>query len=298
MGFLASYLACFKDFAKGISMKTLRTIFSYTATFTLIFLFGIQSYSLKAEDLAVKITTNKGVIEAKLFPEKAPQTVSNFVTLARSGFYNGLIFHRVIPKFMIQTGDPKGDGSGGPGYSFSDEFGKDLKHDKAGILSMANSGPDTNGSQFFVTVAPTPHLDNKHSIFGEVTKGLDVAIGISEAKTDGSKPVETIKMEKVEIIGDFKPQEIKKVAQLGDKDLEDMTKKEVETLLSKISEAQKYGKLEKLTFKGGRTRGKMAQVAFDADFAKNKGTQIVLLGEVNNKKFETQQFQFGVEAPK
>lgn len=273
----------------------LRTTLSQVLLLGLTAAITLAPKAAQAEDLTVKITTTKGVIEAKLFPDKAPQTVSNFVTLAQKGFYNGLIFHRVIPKFMIQTGDPKGDGSGGPGYSFADEFNKELKHDKAGLLSMANAGPDTNGSQFFITVAPTPHLDNKHTIFGEVTKGLDIAVAISEVKTDGTRPVEPIKMEKVEVIGNFKPQEVKKIAQLGDKELEELTKKEVETLLTKIAEAQKYGKLEKLTFKGARTRGKMAQVAFDADFAKSKSTQIVLLGEVKDKKFETQQFQFGLE---
>src|SRR5690242_7255053 len=102
-------------------------------------------------DVKVKITTTMGVIEAKLFAKQVPKTVSNFVELARKGFYNGIVFHRVIPDFMIQTGDPKGDGTGGPGYSFNDEFVPELKHSKPGMLSMANAGPNTNGSQFFIT---------------------------------------------------------------------------------------------------------------------------------------------------
>ncbi len=156
------------------------------------------------KELKVKITTNMGVIEGKLFHDKVPKTVENFVTLARKGFYNGIVFHRVIPKFMIQTGDPQGNGTGGPGYKFADEFHKDLKHSKAGIFSMANSGPNTNGSQFFITVAATPWLDGKHSVFGEVTKGEDIAIKISEAPTAaGDRPAKEIKMEKVEIIGDW-----------------------------------------------------------------------------------------------
>jgi cyclophilin family peptidyl-prolyl cis-trans isomerase len=135
------------------------------------------SFDAMAEEnnLKFKITTSMGVIEGVLFHKEAPKTVPNFAKLARSGFYNGIIFHRVIPKFMIQTGDPKGDGTGGPGYSFADEFGPGLKHAKPGLLSMANAGPNTNGSQFFITVAPTPHLDNRHAIFGEVTSGYEIA---------------------------------------------------------------------------------------------------------------------------
>jgi peptidyl-prolyl cis-trans isomerase B (cyclophilin B) len=114
------------------------------------------------------IKTNRGDIRLKLHDDKAPKTVANFEKLASEGFYDGLKFHRVIADFMIQTGCPQGTGTGGPGYKFNDEFHKDLKHDKPGVLSMANSGPNTNGSQFFITHVPTPWLDKKHSVFGEV----------------------------------------------------------------------------------------------------------------------------------
>lgn len=114
------------------------------------------------------IKTNRGEIRLELFEDKTPKTVANFVKLAEEGFYDGLKFHRVIDDFMVQTGCPKGTGTGGPGYQFEDEFHPDLKHNKPGILSMANAGPGTNGSQFFITHVPTPWLDGKHSVFGQV----------------------------------------------------------------------------------------------------------------------------------
>ena len=115
----------------------------------------------------------------KLFAEEVPNTTNNFVFLARDGYYDGVTFHRVIPGFMAQGGDPTGTGRGGPGYQFADEFHPSLRHDKPGILSMANAGPGTNGSQFFITFVPTPHLDNHHAVFGEVIEGMDVVNAIS-----------------------------------------------------------------------------------------------------------------------
>ena len=125
-------------------------------------------------ELTAVITTNRSDITLKLDADQAPLTVANFVNLAQRGYYDGLTFHRVIPNFMVQAGDPTGKGSGGPGYKFNDEFHESLKHDAPGVLSMANSGPNTNGSQFFITHKPTPWLDNKHSVFGRVTAGQDL----------------------------------------------------------------------------------------------------------------------------
>lgn len=124
------------------------------------------------------VQTSDGDIILQLFADKTPNTVNNFVFLAREGFYDGVIFHRVIENFMVQGGDPTGTGRGGPGYSFADEFHPELRHDGPGILSMANAGPNTNGSQFFITHVATPHLDGKHSVFGRVTGGLDVLMAI------------------------------------------------------------------------------------------------------------------------
>jgi cyclophilin family peptidyl-prolyl cis-trans isomerase len=126
------------------------------------------------------LNTDKGEITLALFADKTPKTVNNFVFLARQGFYDGTTFHRVIADFMIQGGDPTGTGRGGPGYRFDDEFHPKLRHAKPGILSMANAGAGTNGSQFFITHVPTPWLDNKHSVFGEVTQGMDVVNAIKQ----------------------------------------------------------------------------------------------------------------------
>jgi len=127
-----------------------------------------------------RLKTGKGDIIVELFADKAPRTVNNFVFLSREGFYNNTTFHRVIKDFMIQGGDPTGTGRGGPGYRFQDEFHPDLKHDGPGVLSMANAGPNTNGSQFFITHVATPWLDGKHSVFGRVIAGMDVVLAIPE----------------------------------------------------------------------------------------------------------------------
>jgi peptidyl-prolyl cis-trans isomerase B (cyclophilin B) len=128
----------------------------------------------------VTIETSRGTIELELYPEYAPKTVNNFVFLAREGFYDGVVFHRVIANFMVQGGDPTGSGRGGPGYRFEDEFdGNPLRHER-GVISMANAGPGTNGSQFFITHAPQPHLDGRHTVFGKVTTGQDVVDAIQQ----------------------------------------------------------------------------------------------------------------------
>ena len=160
--------------------------------------------STEREGIAVTaeatIETTKGTIVAELYGQEASQTVENFIKLAKQGFYNGIIVHRVIPNIMIQTGDPTGTGRGGPGYTFADEFSPKLKHDKPGTLSMANAGPNTNGSQFFITVKPTPWLNGKHSIFGRVIQGQDVVEAIANAPRDAQdRPNDTIKMTSVTI---------------------------------------------------------------------------------------------------
>ena len=168
-----------------------------------------------AEPLYATLKTNMGTIVVRLYDDKAPKTVENFVGLAtgtkewtdpktgekvKRPLYNGTIIHRVIPGFMIQGGDPLGRGTGGPGYRFADESSPELRHNKAGILSMANAGPNTNGSQFFITLGPTPHLDNRHSVFGEVVKGQEVALAIAGVPRDSrDRPSKDVVLKEVVI---------------------------------------------------------------------------------------------------
>ena len=154
-----------------------------------------------SENRKIKFTTNKGVFVAEMFEDKAPLTTKNFIELVEKGFYDGIIFHRVIDGFMIQGGDPTGSGMGGPGYKIKDEFGEGLKHDDEGILSMANAGPNTGGSQFYITLAPTPWLNGHHAIFGKVVEGMDVVRLIGVVPTDfRDRPREAVTMEKVEVV--------------------------------------------------------------------------------------------------
>ena len=145
-----------------------------------------------------RMETDKGTMVIELFADKTPMTVNNFVFLSREGYYDGVIFHRVIDNFMVQGGDPTGTGRGGPGYKFGDEFNSSLKHDKQGILSMANAGPGTNGSQFFITHGPTPHLNGKHTVFGQVVEGLDVLMSIP-ARDPGNVNAPAVKIIRVTI---------------------------------------------------------------------------------------------------
>jgi peptidyl-prolyl cis-trans isomerase A (cyclophilin A) len=170
-----------------------------------------------SDDLTATLHTSEGDIEIRLFDERAPRTVENFVGLATGDrewedpetgetrtdpLYEDIEFHRVIPDFMIQTGDPTGTGRGGPGYTFDDEFDPELRHDSAGTVSMANRGPDTNGSQFFITLDAQSHLDDKHAVFGEVAGGMDVVEAIGGVETDPSdRPIETVLLESVEVHG-------------------------------------------------------------------------------------------------
>ena len=167
-----------------------------------------SDYKEDIDRVTAVFETNQGTFEAELYAKECPETVWNFINLAegrqdtsREGnFYDGLIFHRVIAGFMIQGGCPSGTGTGGPGYKFDDEFDTSLRHSSEGILSMANAGPGTNGSQFFITLGPTPHLNDNHSVFGKVTEGMDLVKKIGSTQTGpGDRPMEDVVMEKVTI---------------------------------------------------------------------------------------------------
>ena len=151
---------------------------------------------IESKNRIAVIVTNMGTMEFELYEDKVPITANNFISLAEQGFYDGVIFHRVVKGFVIQGGDPTGTGTGGSGNTIPDEFVPELKHDSLGVLSMANSGPNTGSSQFFVTLAPTPHLDGKHSIFGKLIKGEDVLLAIGSVEVDnGDRPLTDVTME-------------------------------------------------------------------------------------------------------
>ena len=154
-----------------------------------------------SENRKIRFTTNKGEFIVEMFEDKAPKTTKNFIELTEKGFYNGVVFHRVIDGFMIQGGDPTGTGMGGPGYKIDDEFGEGLQHDDEGVLSMANAGPNTGGSQFFITLAPAPWLNGHHAIFGTVVEGMDIVRLIGVVPTDfRDRPKDPVIMETVEVI--------------------------------------------------------------------------------------------------
>lgn len=153
------------------------------------------------QNRVAEFDTSMGKFKVELYEDKAPVTAGNFIKLVEKGFYNGVIFHRVIAGFMIQGGDPTGTGRGGPGYTIQDEFNPDLKHTSEGMLSMANAGPNTGGSQFFVTLAPTPWLDGKHAIFGKVIEGMDVVKQIGATQTDQyDRPATPVVINKITIL--------------------------------------------------------------------------------------------------
>lgn len=177
----------------------------------MVFLMGIGAAEAKAQggegNVANRFAifaTSEGTFTVELFEDKAPLTTKNFIDLAETGFYDGLIFHRVIDGFMIQGGDPTGTGMGGPGYEIPDEFHPDLKHDSEGVLSMANAGPNTGGSQFFVTLAATPWLNGRHAVFGKVVRGMEVVRTIGKVDCDlGDRPLVEVVMKKVTIIDEL-----------------------------------------------------------------------------------------------
>ena len=235
-----------------------------------------------ADELKATLKTSLGDVELKLFPDKAPKTVSNFVELARAGFYDGKAFHRVMPGFSVQTGDPTGKGGGGPGYCFADEFGDGLFHDKPGVVSMVNTAPGSNGSQFLITLVPAKVLDRRSPIFGEVTSGLDVVQRIVVGTT----------LEKVEIVGDVTLTPLDKVPELTLQQLREKVKPGVAKVLAGLGQTLHLGALESFELTEARSRCAESQVSITAEFEKAGGARLLLYGKSDGTTYEVEQLQW------
>lgn len=258
----------------------------------LVLMLSLSPSAVIAADVLAKITTDHGVIAIRLFHDKTPRTVSSFVTLARQGFYAGTVFHRVVPGFVVQGGDPLGTGAGGPGYCFADEVVPELKHAKAGMVSMANTGPDTNGSQFFITLAPVPTLDGKHTVFGEVVDGHAVLDKIAAVKTKASRPVQDVKIIKIDVTSEYAPGPVDKIPTLKESELEGALKSKVEDLVAKVGDSLGLGKPGAITFESSRVKCADAQASYRLDFASSKSAKLLVFGRATPKGFDIRQFQF------
>jgi peptidyl-prolyl cis-trans isomerase A (cyclophilin A) len=243
-------------------MKLMTRTVQFLALFVLLTAAACQDKYPDLEDgLFAEIITNKGTMVAKLEYKKVPVTVANFVALAEGNhptvkeeykgkkYYNGLTFHRVMDKFMIQGGDPTGTGSGDPGYKFPDEFDQDLRHDKPGVLSMANPGPNANGSQFFIMEVPLASLDNRHAVFGELVKGLEIQDSISNVKTGpGNKPVEDVVITEINIIRKGKEAKAFDAPKVFTEEMPLITQRQEEAREKMKKEAQEKAKVAQQAF--------------------------------------------------
>lgn len=236
-----------------------------------------------AGELKATLTTSLGLIELRLFPDKAPKTVSNFVELARAGFYDGKIFHRVMPGFSVQTGDPTGKGGGGPGYCFADEFGEGLAHDKPGVVSMVNTAPGSNGSQFLITLVPAKMLDQRSPVFGEVTSGLDVVQRIVVGTT----------LDRVVIDGELTLTPPEKTPELTLAQLRERAKPAVKRVLEGLGASLDLGALKKHDVEQARSRCAESQLVVTADFEKKPGAILLVHGVSTGKSYQIERLQWG-----
>lgn len=251
-----------------------------------------QNKEEKTQQLIAKLSTSMGDIKVSLFYDQTPNTVANFVTLAKAGFYNGLIFHRVIPKFMIQGGDPNGNGTGGPGYTFKDEIVATLKHD-AGVISMANSGPGTNGSQFFITVDPAHHLDGRHTVFGKVISGMDVVQKISKVKTTQDRPDSPITIKSISIEGDwYEAPQVEKQENLSQEKFEKLSSKKVNKLLKDISKDLDFGTLDSSKLLQFNSSGSSVRGVYEVKYKNQKEAYFLLSAQVEKDKINILDFCF------
>ncbi len=249
------------------------------------------------KELFAKIETSEGAVKIKLFHELAPTTVSNFVSLARKGFYKNQIVHKIIANSVVVMGDPTASAEGGPGYIFDDEFHKDLLFDKPGIVAMANAGvKNSNGSQFQITLVEKPFWHRKFSVFGEVVQGLDVVKKISLKKWHSKRrefPAEKVVLKKVTIEGDwYEPIAFKKTVQFSSKQLQALTAVMAKKLLEENAKLLGLGTLESFRMTKSQTLGYKSQVGYKAQFSDSKNAKIILLGDIKENQFVLNTFQF------
>ncbi len=240
------------------------------------------------------LKTSLGIIEINLLQKHAPQAVANFVSLARQGFYNGKTFFKVVPEFLLQSGDPENTGAGGPGYDIDRDKNKDNSHDRSGIVSMLpGEGGRIHGSQFAIILRPTPHLDKRNQIFGEVVAGLDIAKKIAAVPTRAAQPINAVTIESIDILpAEFKIGPYTTHRRLKAADYQKMTEAQAKNLASKLSEAQDLGEVQKITLTSAVPLLGKVQVTYDVDFAKRKASKLIVFGWVARQKFHLSEMQF------
>jgi cyclophilin family peptidyl-prolyl cis-trans isomerase len=248
-----------------------------------------------AEELRAQLTTSQGEIEVRLLAARAPRAVGAFVALARRGAFDGTKVLRILPGLTVELGGGREGGADtGPGYCLDDEIDPELLHDKAGVVSMADAGPDAGVNRFLITLAPAPRLDGKHAVFGEVSKGMDVLSRIGAAKVVGTRPVEPIVITKVTIAGELASSLPEPTRELGKAEVDKLASDKARELATGIGRTLGLGKLQRLAIVSARSRCEETQAEYEADFGPGgKGARLLLYGRASGAGFDVQQFQFG-----
>ena len=238
------------------------------------------------------VSTNKGKFVIELASEKAPRTVAHFVEVARSGFYKGKTFHKVVPGRLIHGGAAKKDGTGGPGYCVDDEFHKELRHAEAGVVSLVSQGSNTGGSQFVITLAKVSRLDNRYSVFGKVVSGMEVIEAIAAGKLLGSRPAKSVVITGIEVAGKTPALKVKKRYELDEKAAKKVVEPIAKQLASSIGGVQKLGALKSLKIQSVNSRCNEAQIYTVLDFEAYKKGSLLMYGTHDEAGFDVRQFQF------
>lgn len=244
-----------------------------------------------------KIKTSMGDIEVSLFAKQAPQAVANFVNLARQGFYNGALFFKVVPNFLIQTGDPEATGAGGPGYDIERDRGTKLMHNKPGMVSFVPGlNGHAHGSQFVIVLQPTPHLDKKNAAFGEVTMGLEIVEKIAATPTRAAQPIKDVKITAIEITpADLAVAPVTVHRRLQKADVQKLTEAQAIALAQNFGEAQKLGELKSIHLASTSHNGGKVQATYAVDYATRRGTKLILYGWIRREEFRLSETQFILE---